>query len=221
MAIILFENDSYLAVDKPEGISCIPERNREAPSLVKSLERERGTRLFVVHRLDKEASGVLVFAKTADAHHVLNDLFAERKVSKNYLLLAHGTIEEDSGIIEVPLREFGSGRMGVDREQGKASLTEFRVVSRLELASLVEARPRTGRRHQLRVHFYTRGNAIVGDLRYGDRLLQNRFERLMLHATHVTFQVPGGSLIRIESPVPASFQHVVDTWGSRRISPGA
>jgi tRNA pseudouridine32 synthase/23S rRNA pseudouridine746 synthase len=218
VATILFENDAYLSVDKPAGISCIPERNRSVPSLLKSIEQERGTRLFVVHRLDKEASGVLVFAKTPDAHHVLNDLFAQRKVTKTYLLLVHGVIGEDTGIIEDPIREFGSGRMGVDAIQGKASRTEFRTVRRMELATLVEAHPLTGRRHQLRVHFYARGNPVVGDLRYGDRMLQHRYERLMLHASSIAFQVPGGRFIHIVAPVPASYQRILESWGTGRFS---
>ena len=209
MATILLENNDYLGIDKPVGLSCIPERNRSAPSLVRSLEEERGCKLFVVHRLDKEASGVIVYAKTAEAHRHLNDLFASRKVEKRYLLLLQGIVPAETGTIEKPIREFGSGRMGIDDRRGKPSATEYHVVRRLSTATLVEAMPHTGRRHQLRVHFYSEGHAIVGDARYGDKAMQSKYNRLMLHAMRVAFDGPGGERITVEAPVPEGFEAVV------------
>ncbi len=214
MATILFENNDYVGIDKPEGLSCIPERDRSAPSLVRSLEEERGCKLYVVHRLDKEASGVIVYAKTADAHRHLNDLFATRKVEKRYLLLVHGVIAADSATIDKPIREFGSGRMGIDERRGKPSVTEYSVVKRLPAATLLEAAPHTGRRHQLRVHFYSEGHPVVGDVRYGDKALQSQFGRLMLHAMRVAFDGPGGERITVEAPVPVSFEAIVRDAGS-------
>ncbi len=209
MATILFENDDYLAVDKPEGLSCIPERDLTVPSLIRTLEAERGLRLYVVHRLDKEASGVIVYAKNADAHRHLNNLFAGRNVEKHYLLLVHGVLPNDAGRIDRPIREFGSGRMGVDDRRGKASVTEYRVLERLATATLVDAQPHTGRRHQLRVHFYSEGHAVVGDSRYGDKALQAQYPRLMLHAVRIGFAGTGGEKIEIEALVPATFESVV------------
>jgi len=209
MATILLDSPDYLAVDKPEGLSCIPERDKSVPSLIKMLEGERGCRLFVVHRLDKEASGVIVYAKSAEAHKHLNDLFADRKVEKRYVLLAHGVISEESGTIDMPIREFGSGRMGVDERRGKRSVTEFRVIERLPTTTLVDAHPLTGRRHQLRVHFYARGNPILGDQRYGDHALQQQFPRLMLHATRIAFTARDGTAVSVECTTPAAFNDVL------------
>ncbi len=210
MATLLFENNDYVGIDKPVGLSCIPERDRSAPSLVRSLEEERGCKIFVVHRLDKEASGVIVYAKTAEAHRHLNDLFAARKVEKHYLLLVHGNVGIDNGMIEKPIREFGSGRMGIDTRRGKPSVTEYRVVRRLPAATLVEAMPHTGRRHQLRVHFYSEGHPIVGDVRYGDKTMQAVFPRLMLHARSIGFTGRGGEKIEIEAAVPATFENLIE-----------
>ena len=206
---ILFENDRFLAADKPEGLSSIPERNPAVPSLVRVLEEARGSKLFVVHRLDKEASGVILFAKDAASHRWLNDLFAARKVGKVYLVLVHGVIAEESGRIDKPIREFGSGRMGVDEARGKRSITDFRVRERLPHLTLLEAHPLTGRRHQLRVHFYSMGHPLVGDLRYGDRSLQQGYPRLMLHALRAAIPLPAGGVLTIESPVPPSFHAVL------------
>ncbi len=206
---ILFEQAGFLAADKPEGIPSIPERDLALPSLVRMLEEERGKKLYVVHRLDKEASGVMLFAKDAAAHKWLNDLFAERRIRKTYLLLAHGIISGESGRIDKPLRQFGSGRMGVDATKGRESVTEFRVRERFSRHTLIEAHPLTGRRHQLRVHFYSIGHPLAGDLRYGDRSLQQGYPRLLLHAWRIEIPLASGGHFTVESPVPDSFTSAI------------
>ncbi len=207
---VLFENPDFLAADKPEGLASIPERDLTVPSLVRTLEAERGHKLFVVHRLDKEASGVILFAKDAPAHKRLNDLFAERKVHKTYLLLVHGIVSGEFGRISKAIRQFGSGRMGIDEARGKESISEFRVRERLSHFTLLEAYPLTGRRHQLRVHLYGAGHPVVGDRLYGERSLQQKFPRLMLHEHRLALPLPAGNELTIESPIPGSFQGIID-----------
>jgi tRNA pseudouridine32 synthase/23S rRNA pseudouridine746 synthase len=207
---VLTENDDILVVNKPEGLAAIPERLRRGDSLFEILSAERDGRLYIVHRLDKETSGVIVFAKNAQAHRRLNRQFQERLVSKTYLVLVHGLVAEDSGVIEAPLRQFGSGRVAVDPERGKACLTEFHVIKRLQAHTLVEARPRTGRRHQIRVHLYHLGHPIVGDPLYGDGAQQAAYPRLMLHAQTLLLRLPSGDDITLEAPIPESFQAVLD-----------
>lgn len=200
---ILFENDDYIAVDKPEGVVSLAEAGRGGlPELLK--ERHPG-RLYPVHRLDKEASGVIVFAKNAEAHRHLNQEFDRRRVKKTYLLVLHGRLRTRKGKIDKPIREFGSGRMGVDRARGKASLTEYEVVETLKDYTVVRAVPLTGRRHQLRVHFYSIGHPVVGDRRYGERQAQEAYPRLMLHALDIAFGLPSGEKVSVEAPVPPSF----------------
>jgi len=206
----LFENADVLAVSKPEGLASIPERPRERASLLVTLEDRIGGKLYVVHRLDKGASGVIVFAKNPVSHRCINDQFARREVSKTYLALAHGILEEWRGTIDKPIRVYGSGRMGVDGKRGKKSETAYEVVRHVAGCTLVKAYPVTGRRHQVRVHFYSIGHPIVGDRRYGDVQIQKRFPRLMLHAQAIAFRLPTGESMTIEAPVPGSFQEVVD-----------
>jgi RluA family pseudouridine synthase len=165
----------------------------------------------VAHRLDKETSGIIIFAKNVAAHRYLNDQFSQRNVRKTYVALTHGVIEENSGIIDKPLRQFGSGRMGVDPQRGKPCITEFRVEERLGAYTLVQVHPITGRRHQIRVHLYSIGHPIVGDLRYGDREVQQQFPRLMLHAQRIAFRLPTGEEVVVEAAIPQSFQEVVDS----------
>lgn len=206
---LLFEHANVLAVDKPEGLAAIPEGAGESHSLRSQLEEARGEKLFVVHRLDKDVSGVILFARNAETHRFLNDQFTARRVHKIYAALAHGVITRIRGEINRPLREFGSGRMAVDPEHGKPSLTRFRVVERFAHATLVQVEPTTGRRHQIRAHFYSIGHPLVGDRRYGDRAQQATFPRLMLHAHMIEFALPDRPQVRVESPIPPAFEAIL------------
>jgi RluA family pseudouridine synthase len=203
---VLYEDAHLVAVDKPEGLSSIPERDLSVPSAQKLLEAERDEKLFVVHRLDKEVSGLLVFARDAETHRALSIAFEQRLVHKTYLALAHGTIAADRGLIDEPIAEFGSGRMGVHAIKGKPSETEWKVIERFRDTTLVEAHPRTGRRHQIRVHLYAIGHPLVGDPRYGDKPAAG--ERLMLHGRSLSVTLAGEKLELACEP-PESFQRVV------------
>lgn len=209
MISILFENEDIVATNKPEGLASIPGAPGTGPSLFEQVSAGYTERLYVVHRLDKEASGLILFAKNAAAHRHLNEQFSRRQVDKTYLVLTFGAIAEEGGLIDRPLREFGSGRMGVDRQRGKPSTTRFEVMERLGAYSLVAAHPITGRRHQIRVHFYSLGHPVVGDRRYGDQNVQKNFPRLMLHARAITFRLPSGALLTIEAAAPESFNQVL------------
>ena len=209
MIPIIFENDDVLAVHKPEGLASIPERTKEKDCLLSLLSPIFPDKLYIVHRLDKEASGIILFAKNALVHRYLNERFTMRDVRKTYLILVHGDMREREGVIEKPLRQFGSGRMGVDVRRGKPSNTEFRVLDRFNSYTLAEVHPVTGRRHQIRVHFYSIGHAIVGDPCYGDKDAQGSYPRMMLHAQRLQLQLPSGEEMSIEAPVPESFEAVL------------
>jgi RluA family pseudouridine synthase len=208
---VLFENDDVVVVDKPAGLAAIPTRDGQEASLLELLQAERGERLYVVHRIDKGTSGVIVFARNAETHRWLNRQFETRCIEKTYLALVHGVVAPDTGTIDKPLRQFGSGRVAVDPERGKPSVTEFRVIERFPSYTLIQAHPRTGRRHQIRVHLYHLGHPIVGDPLYGDGMAQKEPPRLMLHALKMTFQSPSGQSVTIDAPVPGSFQALRNT----------
>jgi tRNA pseudouridine32 synthase/23S rRNA pseudouridine746 synthase len=214
MLNILFENDDIIAVDKPAGLACIAERDREKDNLHAQLSAMYPHKIFIVHRLDKEASGVVIFAKNAAAHRCLCRQFAEHTVEKTYIALVHGSITNDNGKIDNPLRQFGSGRVAVDMERGKPSVTEYKVFERFRDFTLVHAYPITGRRHQLRVHFYSMGHAIAGDPLYGQRETSDEsppaIKCLMLHAEKIKFILPFGEQIIIKSPLPESFTQVLE-----------
>ena len=215
MIQVLFENDDIVAVNKPEGLAAVPERRPETASLFEMLCAERNERLYIVHRLDKETSGVIVFARNAQAHRWLNQQFEARAVRKEYLALTHGVIPDDRGVIDRPLRQFGSGRVAVDAQKGKKSSTSFLVVQRFSEHTLVEVYPHTGRRHQIRVHLYSTGHPIAGDPLYGPIKDSLSLPRMLLHALKLTLNLSSGGEIAVEAPVPESFTTVLSTLERR------
>jgi tRNA pseudouridine32 synthase / 23S rRNA pseudouridine746 synthase len=213
MASILFEDDNLIAVNKPEGLAAVPLRRPDGQSLLEVLAVERNEKLYIVHRIDRDTSGLILFARNEQAHRWLNRQFETRNVSKTYLAVLHGVIDEDAGSIDQPLRRFGSGRVAVDCERGKPSLTEFRVLARCPSFTLVEAHPYTGRQHQIRVHFYSTGHPVAGDPLYGSATFQAGITRLMLHAWRLTLALLDGRSLSLEAPVPESFKAVAKSCG--------
>jgi tRNA pseudouridine32 synthase/23S rRNA pseudouridine746 synthase len=211
---VLFQDGDVIAFDKPEGLPVIPERLRRGPSALEIAQEQTGGRLFVVHRIDRDTSGVLLFARHADAHRHLNGEFLRHRVRKSYLAVVHGRMPPQARV-SLPLRQFGSGRMGVDRKRGKPSLTRFRRVGLVGSCSEVVAQPVTGRRHQIRVHLYSLGHPVVGDRRYGDPALRGASARLLLHARSLSLRLPSGRIARLNAPVPRSFSEVVESLRRR------
>lgn len=207
---ILFEDDNIIAVDKPAGIASISESNSSIQTIHSLLEKKFSTKIYIVHRIDKEASGVILFAKNPKTHKYLNDLFANRSIKKNYTVLVNGVIEEESGKIDKPIREFGSGRMGIDETKGKISITNFKTIKQFKEFTLLDVSIETGRRHQIRVHLYSIGHPVAGDLKYGEKISQSRIPRLMLHASRIEFKLPSNENIIISSPLPEQFQKFLE-----------
>lgn len=209
---LVYEDDYLIAADKPTGLATIPERlDPQGQCLRRRLEDQLGRELWVVHRLDKEVSGLILFAKTAEAHRYLCLELENREASKTYQALVWGLLE-GSGRIDAPIREFGSGRMGVDIQKGKPSSTWYTVIEANPAWSLVAVQPETGRRHQLRVHLYSQGHPIVGDPLYGEKARQILQKRLMLHSWKLRIRHPSGGWLECECPPPPVFQSVVEDF---------
>lgn len=180
-ASVVFEDDRIIAVNKPCGRPTIPGRGEIAVAVNMEIERRLRKKIFVVHRLDLDASGLLVFAKDAETHRLLSMEFEQRRAKKEYLVAVLGAMS-GSGEIDKPLREFSSGRVA-PAPDGKPAKTFWRVERALRGATLLRVWTATGRKHQIRAHLSSEGHPVLGDPRYGPppRPIGGA-KRLMLHA---------------------------------------
>lgn len=186
-APILFEGDGFIAVNKPPGMLVIPGRGESAaPPLKEQLEKELGRRLWVVHRLDRDTSGVLLLALNEAAHRTLSMAFEAGRIEKKYLALVDGAVREPLHL-EVALVPARRGRMRPARsgEEGKAAKTIVRPLETFAHGSLVEATPLTGRTHQIRVHLSHAGHPLLVDHQYGRPEPWHGLTRTPLHAARV------------------------------------
>ncbi|HKO34229.1 MAG TPA: RNA pseudouridine synthase [Candidatus Limnocylindria bacterium] len=207
---VLYEDEELVAVDKPAGMAAAAGGGiDDDASLHAWVSRHAGGRTYIVHRLDRGTSGVIVFAKTADAHRRLSQAFDWREVGKRYLAVVDGHVRRATGEIAEPLRAFGSGRVGVD-PKGAEALTRYRRLERLQDADLLEVEPLTGRRHQIRVHCYAIGHPVMGDTRYGAVRPVGGAPRLMLHAAELRLPVSDGEPLTIRADPPPDFDSVLD-----------
>jgi RluA family pseudouridine synthase len=212
---LLREDHDLVAVAKPPGEPVIAARGEpRSLCLQKRLERELGRRLWVVHRIDRDASGVVLFARNADAHRALSLAFEHRQVVKTYTAFVVGSIEPPHGRIDAPLHPARKGKARParpDEEGAQPSVTEYATRKRWSLGgatvSLLEAHPLTGRHHQIRVHLRSRGTPILFDPLYGrapvpEALAGAPCARLALHARRIDVPAPrGGGRVVVEAPL--------------------
>lgn len=165
---IIFENDQFIAINKPAGMLSIPDRVQSEPSL-KDFLLQRYGKIYTVHRLDKGTSGVIVFAKDEDTHKQLSTLFEGRDVSKIYTGLVQGIVYPPEGSVTAPIMPHpaDNGKM-VTNAKGKPSHTDYEVLENFSIFSWMKFTIHTGRTHQIRVHMQHIGNSIVCDDLYGD-----------------------------------------------------
>jgi tRNA pseudouridine32 synthase/23S rRNA pseudouridine746 synthase/23S rRNA pseudouridine1911/1915/1917 synthase len=212
---IVYEDRDLLVVDKPPGLLTIAtdrEKSRTAYFVLTDYVRKgyskSRNRIFIVHRLDRETSGVLVFAKTSEAKFALQNQW--KTTEKKYLAVVHGRCDRDSGTITTYLAENKAHFVysTSDRAIGKLSHTAYKVLKEAKGFTLLEIRLLTGRKHQIRVHLAGIGHPIVGDQKYGKE--DRDHPRLALHARSISFQHPfSGKPVVFETEVPAYFIQLV------------
>lgn len=165
---VLFHDDHIVVINKPAGLLSVPDRFDASLPDARSMVRARFGEAFVVHRLDRDTSGVMIFALNAEAHRSLSMQFEHHTVTKLYHAIVSGTVERDSFSIDIPLMA-DAKRKGLVRPsaRGKEARTEITVIERFRLATLVEAKLITGRQHQIRVHCAAVGHPLLVDADYG------------------------------------------------------
>ncbi len=218
--LVIYEDPLLLALDKPPGLSSQGGRAQvnTLDELLWAFARPGHARPRLIHRLDRDTSGVILTARTQPAAGFLGKAMMARRFAKTYVALVGGSLTSEGGEIDASLRRETIGREAymrvcpADHLDAEAALTRYRILARGDGAALVELRPRTGRMHQLRVHMASLGCPILGDVRYGGGLaLGGRpVPRLMLHAAALQFPHPEGGEKRIEAAWPPDFRTLAD-----------
>jgi len=218
---IVFENDSFVAVNKPAGLLSIPDREQTQISLKDILLEKYGS-IFTVHRLDRDTSGIIIFAKTEAAHKFFSQLFEGREIEKYYLGLVHGIPSPKKATIDAPIAEHGVQKgFYIVHQRGKPSVTDYEVVEENKMFSLVQFQLHTGRTHQIRVHCKNMGHPLACDELYGDgkpvllssikkkyKLSKHDEEerpmlnRLALHSYSLKFTDADGKLVDLKAELP-------------------
>ncbi|MGE3800171.1 MAG: RluA family pseudouridine synthase [Candidatus Kapaibacterium sp.] len=234
---VLYEDDRLLVFDKAPGLATIPERHDDRGSL-RALALQEFGRVWTVHRIDKDTSGVVLFAKDAEAHRELNEQFRERKTEKKYLVIVEGMMNEEEMTVDIPLAT-DPGRSGRIRPSasGKESVTILRRRELFQGFTLIEAQPLTGRQHQIRVHCKAVGLPLLVDHLYGAQdafylsAIKRKFrdygreerpliDRQTLHAASLTVQHPStGEQVTFEAEPPKDFRAVLTQLGKVRKMP--
>lgn len=232
---IVFENDDFIALNKPSGLLSIPDREGKEISL-KILLKEKYGDIFTVHRLDKDTSGLIVFAKNDATHKHLSIQFEERQTKKIYVALVNGSPLEKSGTINIPLAQHPAmnGTMIVHRN-GKEAVTDYEVLEDFGIYSWMQFRIHTGRTHQIRVHMRELGHPVVCDPLYGDgkpvlvSALKSKFKlakseeeerpilgRLALHSLQLSFTDINGQPVELTAEVPKDMRATLQQLAKRK-----
>lgn len=223
---IVYEDSDVIVVNKPQGLCVHPAPGNERGTLVNGLVYHCGDELSaingvirpgIVHRIDKDTSGLLIVAKNNEAHLKLSEQLKERKAMRKYVALVNGNIKEDSGTINKPI-----GRNPSDRKKmavvfgGREAVTHFNVLERFGQYTLVECILETGRTHQIRVHMASIGHSIVGDTLYGIKKEKFNLNGQLLHAKTIGFVHPRtGEMMEFTSDIPEYFENVLEKLRKR------
>ncbi len=217
---VVFADDALIVIDKPPDLVVHPGSGNRDQTLINGLlhrftdlaEVGDAQRPGLVHRLDKDTSGLLVVARTKEAHRLLVQAFKDRQVRKTYLALVHGMPRQNQGEITAPIGRHPVQRqkMAIRQTSGRTAVTRWQVIKATARFSLLEVTIETGRTHQIRVHLAAIGHPVVGDRLYGGNRLQEGIPRQMLHAWELRFCHPlSGENLQFKAPPPADFQQAM------------
>lgn len=215
---IVFEDKDLLVVNKPAGMVVHPGAGNYTQTLLNALlfhypklsKCGGNLRAGIVHRLDKDTSGVIVVAKTDSAFQSISEQFRNRQVKRRYIAFVKGNVELDEGVIDLPLSRHKRhrGKISVSYESKRRAVTYYKLIKRFDNFTMLELTPRTGRTHQIRVHLSFIGHPILGDLKYGGRT--GLINRQALHAVGLGFCHPGlNKFIEFNSELPQDMKALI------------
>ncbi|MDD2730629.1 MAG: RluA family pseudouridine synthase [Candidatus Portnoybacteria bacterium] len=234
----IYEDDNVLVISKPAGLTVHPRQDKNGLPLASELNNTLASGLLarcpaiaavgdspalrpgIVHRLDKDTSGVIIAAKNQKSFTWLKKQFKERKTKKKYIALVAGKLKEKSGEIKIFLARAKSdpAKQKVVKNGGKEAITEYQVIKEFNLYSLLEASPRTGRLHQIRVQLAWLGHPVAGDKKYGSQKLPipSGLSRQFLHAEKLAITLPDGQKRVFEAPLPADLKNVLNALENKQ-----
>lgn len=233
---VLYNNHGLIIIDKPAGMTVHPGAGFKGETLASALLYHfkniavvgEEYRPGIVHRLDKDTSGVILVAATPEMYEYLKDAFAERKIKKEYLALVVGKVEKQHGFIETPIGKSKGDFRKYDVKnllEPKEALTEYQVLEHLKGAgaldeyTLLRVKLHTGRTHQIRVHLKSLGHPLVGDELYGSKKHHlTGLNRQFLHAKKIEVQLPEGTWIEAESELPEDLKKVLESLNSKTVN---
>jgi len=223
---IVYEDSDILILDKPSGLLTHPKnKNDQSESVISWLLKNRPSikdvgddkiRPGIVHRLDKETSGLLLITKNQKSFEYLKGLFQKREIKKTYIALVHGQLKNKRGVIEMPLGKLGTKQTtrihGKKELKEKSAITEYGVLKEYADYSLLEITPKTGRTHQIRVHLKSIGHPVVCDPLYAGKKLicPPELGRLFLHAQKLSFVSPTGESLTVETDLPPELENFLN-----------
>jgi 23S rRNA pseudouridine1911/1915/1917 synthase len=227
---IVYEDEHLLVVDKPAGVVTHPAPGHRGPTLAEALAPlaaggEHPERAGIVHRLDRDTSGLLVVARSDEAHAALQKMMRAREITREYTALVEGHPDAESGTIDAPIGRDRGNRtvMSTRTDRARSAVTHFEVLERLPRTTLLRVRLETGRTHQIRAHLAAIDHPVVGDPQYGGRESGRRLglKRQFLHASKLMFRHPiNGELLACESKPPAELSHALDSARREPVSGG-
>ena len=233
---VIFENEDFVAINKPAGMLTIPDRHDETQlSLYKILNHQYG-KIFIVHRLDRDTSGLVLFAKNEASHKYLSQLFEQRNIEKIYLGIIRGSLPNKKGSVNESITEHPTLKgVMIIAKKGRPSLTDYEVIEDYGIYSLVQFNIHSGRTHQIRVHMKFEGHPIVSDPIYGDgksillssfkkkyKLSQHDEEerplmnRLALHSYKLIFKDQHSNMHSLEAPLPKDMKALLQQLKKNR-----
>jgi len=234
--IIIQETANWIAINKPSGLLSIPDREGKEISL-KQLLTDQYETIYTVHRIDRDTSGLIIFARNEATHKHLSRQFESRQTEKYYQGLVIGSVSQPTGSIDAPIAEHPVQKgLMVTHRQGKEALTDYEVLRDFRLYTWMQFRIHTGRTHQIRVHMKQLGHPLVADELYGDgkpfllsgiksKFKLSKYEleerpilsRLALHAFSLRFTDPDGSVVSIEAPLPKDMRATLQQLEKRAV----
>jgi len=222
---ILFEDNNIIIIDKPANLTVHPINETQKDTLVDQLLayypeiKNVGDNILrpgIVHRLDKDTSGLMVIAKNNKVFEHLKKQFQNREITKKYLTLVHGIVKDDQGImtksISFSKKDFKKRSALLD-ENSKSAITRYEVIERFKDYTLLQASPETGRTHQIRIHCHSIGHPVVGDQQYKfkRKITPENLTRQFLHAAYLKFKLVDGKMMEFKSELPKELKEVIES----------